>query len=162
MSTIEHPQYLPPQPVEPEYRVRAWQWVVAVLFPLVGIILGIVALARKQGAQGAGLIVASIVSWILWVVVIAAMAASSVVGEDATPSASTAAIEQALDTTDVQSASDAVDFLGDDFVTATCDLDAVMGGDGAGRDDFVSGFDSTAPADGPSGDEVYDEIMSRC
>ena len=43
-----------------------WGWVTAILFPIIGVILGIVITVKKNYGHGIGIIVTSLCSWIFW------------------------------------------------------------------------------------------------
>ncbi len=70
------PAPVPPMPDKPAFVVKGWHWVVSILIPFIGIVLGIIAIAKNQIGKGIGLIAVSFTSWLLCFIVFAALAAS--------------------------------------------------------------------------------------
>lgn len=47
-----------------------WMYIVAVLLPLIGVILGLIYLARKEDSIGKNVLITAIVAGVLWVAVV--------------------------------------------------------------------------------------------
>ena len=43
-----------------------WGWITAIVVPIVGIVIGIVALVKRSYGHGVGIIVTSLFSWMVW------------------------------------------------------------------------------------------------
>lgn len=155
-------QYLPPvAPSAPEKRVPGWlvaaSYVLAVLIPFVGFILGIVLIAFRRFGHGLAVVVISIV--VFWAAVGLILSSDSGSSNSSlpTPLSSSAISDPGSD----MSAADVVDAMPSDLVSGLCDANDV-GSESMNRDAFVSSYEEAAPSGSPSGDAIWSEILSRC
>jgi hypothetical protein len=169
---------MPPAPEGSAFVVKGWHWVVSILIPFIGVILGIVAIAKNQVGKGIALIAVSLTSWtICFFVGMALIAAgtNAALEEAAAPSAPISApVEPAEPASEAPAPAEpadelepvsdmeepaAAEFTADEMldmmpevaelVCSSVELGEMGGVSEADMfEQFRSGYDSTAPATG--------------
>ena len=60
------PQAVPAAPTDDATGLTIAGFILALVIPLIGLILGLVLLGKGKGGTGLGVVVLSLVSWVLW------------------------------------------------------------------------------------------------